>query len=174
MAPQRLNQQHQYIVAGQTFTFLGNISANSNTITPTSLGYISGLAGNAETRLASLETKTTNITYTSPDTIINSNVQVNGLIKTSTTALTYTSTAIGYTTSVSNSTDFTIVASAYVFSNTSTLTLGIGVWLLSGTVQLYNPSTATITRFVQFIYTSPKKTFPNLARNLHSNFPFLS
>jgi hypothetical protein len=282
------------IVAGHTFTFLGNISANSNTITPTQLGYISGLSSNAQAQLTSqlssittLQTLTSNIsyssglttislgdnnlfissntyptttsmnsgmcvfwnsispgsgnsdilnyaklglggftfnncsayytpktllsidssgntsqlgnvvissskyidltactgtssglkigtstylnatqlaslsstsslpiTYTSPDTTINSNIQVNGLIKTSTTALTYTSTAIGYSTSVSNSTDFTITASSYIFSYTSPLTLGIGVWLLFGTVQLYNTSTATITRFVQFSYTS--------------------
>jgi hypothetical protein len=141
----------------------GNINPTGN-ITVNSSKYIdlsnsAGLKVGSSTYLTTSQLSTLSstistvpISYSSPDTTINSNVQVNGLYKTSTTALTYTSTAIGYTTSATSSS--TVAMSSNIYSYSSSLTLGIGVWMISGVVQLYASSAATITKYVQLSYTS--------------------
>ena len=52
-----------------SITYTGTI----NTITPTTFGYISGLTSSAQTQLTTLQTKTTNMTYTSGATNFGTN-----------------------------------------------------------------------------------------------------
>jgi hypothetical protein len=264
--------------SGFVFTILGNLSANSTTITPVEISYLYGATSNIQTQITTLTNKLTNISYSSSNTTISGNLTMgsttsyidlsgctgtnaglkvsstvyvspsvlnyisnlttdcqtqlnflegktlnqsfntvsytttftsnlqlngiayyfdlsactntnsgikcdsstylnatqltnlaNGLIKTPSTPLTYTSDSNGYFLSTSTSSVYGVAMSYSTYSYSSSLSLGVGVWSISGQFSMAASGNAVITKYVQIVYTSSGTVIPGTLNSFNSS-----
>jgi hypothetical protein len=145
--------------------------SSSSYLTSKILNYLVNISSDVQTQINNLSSSgSTALSYNSSTstTTVTGNLQVNGLYETSTTALTYTSTSVGYTTSYLDTDDRTII-NANTFGGTGALTLGIGVWMISGVAQFYYTSTANVLRYLQFAYVSGEQVIDGTQNSVYGS-----
>jgi len=152
-----------------TVLITGNISANSQTITPTQLGYLSGLSGDVQTAITNLNNKTigisaagggytnisfldaTNFLYSATGSQLDGTTLINGALTLGTTAsivsnsLTISPTVLGYLANVTSDIQTQIngisTANFVTIGTSQTIT---GNKVFNGTVTLNNITASSI------------------------------
>jgi len=66
-------------------------------------------------------------------------------------------------------TDDRTIINANTFGGTGALTLGIGVWMISGVAQFYYTSTANVLRYLQFAYVSGEQVIDGTQNSVYGS-----
>ena len=132
------------IPSTQTLNLNGNINANSTTITPTQLSYISGVTSAIQSQLNLLTTNLTNLTSNflslaySANTWTAQQTFTQPINTSSSTLPTYATNSIGYSTNIYSNTTTSMTSATYI--TTSALSLGVGIWSISANVGFFSSS----------------------------------